>query len=82
MASVHGAIFLVYWMTLGEGMTMKVNRRQVMASAAAVGLLISALGGAALAGTEAEAKAMVAKAIALYDEKGEAAFKIFKEGKA
>lgn len=37
---------------------------------------------AAHAGTKEEAKAMVAKAIALYDEKGDAAFKVFDEGKA
>ena len=61
---------------------MRLNRRQVLISGGVSALAVTGLGRVALAGTEAQAKAMVAKAIALYDEKGEAAFKTFDEGKA
>lgn len=58
-----------------------IGRRQLLAGIAGLGLCLPAA--AALAGAqEEEAKAMVAKAIALYDEKGDAAFRIFDEGKA
>lgn len=60
---------------------MMVRRRVLGVMAGAVlGLVAGAA--PALAGLEEEAKAMVAKATALYDEKGEAAFKIYDEGKA
>lgn len=61
------------------GRTM--NRRQVLA-AGAVAVLAGVVAGPARAGTEAEAQAMVAKAVALFDEKGEAAFAIFDQGEA
>ena len=60
---------------------MGLNRRNVLVWSAAMGL-VAGVSGPALAGPEEEAKAMVAKAIALYDEKGEAAFRVFDEGKA
>lgn len=61
---------------------MRLNRRQVLAHCAAAALGVAGLAAPAVAGTEEQAKAMVAKAIALYDEKGEAAFGIFDAGKA
>ena len=63
---------------------MNLNRRTLVATAAVAVLVLPGLPRMAHAETEAEAraKAMVAKAIELYDEKGDAAFKIFEEGKA
>lgn len=56
------------------------NRRTALAAS---GLFVaSVLAGHALAGTEEEAKMMVAKAIALYDEDGDKAFAAFDQGKA
>lgn len=60
---------------------MGLNRRNLVGSASAA-ILVAGLSVPALAGPEEEAKAMVAKAIALYDAKGEAALKVFDEGKA
>lgn len=60
---------------------MGLNRRNVLVWSAAM-VLVAGVSAPALAGPEEEAKAMVAKAIALYDEKGEAAFRVFDEGKA
>lgn len=60
---------------------MGLNRRNVLVWSAAM-VLGAGVSAPALAGPEEEAKAMVAKAIALYDEKGEAAFRVFDEGKA
>jgi len=58
------------------------NRRQFLASAFALVISVSGLGGNAQAATEQQAQDMVAKAIALYTEKGEAAIAIFNEGQA
>ena len=58
-----------------------VNRRKVLAGAAAA-VLGGGLSRPARAGTEAEAQAMVAKAVALFDEKDEAAFSVFDQGEA
>ena len=61
---------------------VRLNRRHFMASAAAVGAAGVLGATSALAASEQEAKDMVAKAIALYDEKGDAALSIFNEGQA
>lgn len=61
---------------------MGLNRRQVLGAGALAGLMLTGFAGVAMAGAEEDAKAMVAKAIALYDEKGEAAFAAFDEGRA
>lgn len=61
---------------------MGLNRRQVLGAGALAGLTLAGFAGVAMAGPEEDAKAMVAKAIALYDEKGEAALATFNEGKA
>ena len=61
---------------------MGPNRRRVLGAFTMAALAVAGFATSALAGTEEQAKAMVAKAIALYDEKGDAAFKIFDEGKA
>lgn len=65
-----------------KGRIMGFNRRQVLVAGGVLALAAAGLSGPALAGPRAQSKAMVAKAIALYDEKGEAAFKVFDEGKA
>ena len=59
----------------------RLNRRRFVVSLAAIGGAVM-LGSPAFAATEQQAKDMVAKAIALYDEKGEAALAIFNDGKA
>lgn len=59
-----------------------LNRRRALASGGLSALILAGLGGAALAGAEEQAKAMVAKAIALYDEKGDAAFATFDAGQS
>ena len=61
---------------------MGPSRRRVLGMGAGVVLGAAAGSGVALAGPAEEAKAMVAKAIALYDAEGEAAFKTFDAGKA
>ena len=61
-------------------MTDFMTRRSVLACAVAV--TFAALSGAALAETPQQAQDMVAKAVALFDEKGEAAFAIFNQGEA
>lgn len=61
---------------------MRLNRRQVLGSGVLAGLSFAGLAGVAMAGPEEDAKTMVAKAIALFDEKGEAAFATFDAGKA
>ena len=61
-------------------MTYILTRRFVLAGAVAVTLAV--LSGGAIAATPQQAQDMVAKAIALFDEKGEAAFTVFNEGKA
>ena len=61
-------------------MTDILTRRSVLAGAAAVTLAV--LSGRAIAATPQQAQDMVARAIALFDEKGEAAFAVFNEGKA
>jgi cytochrome c len=61
---------------------IRSNRRRFMAYVAAIGGAAVLGAGFALAASEQEAKDMVAKAIALYDEKGDAALAIFNEGKA
>jgi cytochrome c len=61
-------------------MTDILTRRSVLAGAAAVTLAV--LSGRAIAATPQQAQDMVARAIALFDEKGEAAFAAFNEGKA
>lgn len=61
-------------------MTDFMTRRSVLACAVAV--TFAALSRAAVAATPQQAQAMVAKAIALFDEKGQAAFAIFNEGEA
>ena len=58
------------------------NRRQFLATAFALVIAVSGLGGNAQAATEQQAQDMVAKAIALYAEMGEAAIAIFNDGKA
>jgi len=60
----------------------KIGRRHVLAAGLGLALGPAAFATGALADDEAAAKAMVAKAIALYDEKGEAALAVFNEGKA
>ncbi|MEI8180667.1 hypothetical protein [Aestuariivirga sp.] len=59
-----------------------LNRRQALGTSVAAALALAGFCKPALAGTEEQAKAMVAKAIALYDEKGEAALATFSAGKA
>ena len=59
-----------------------LNRRQALGTSVAAALALAGFCKPALAGTEEQAKAMVAKAIALYDEKGDAAFATFSAGKA
>ena len=59
-----------------------VTRRRAITAGVACAMLALVLPGQASAATEQQAKDMVAKAIALYDEKGEAALAIFNEGKA
>lgn len=61
---------------------MGLNRRQVLGGVGLGGVALAAFGGAAVAGPEDEAKAMVAKAIALYDEQGDAAFTVFGQGRS
>ncbi len=61
-------------------MTDFLTRRSVLAGAVAVTL--AGLSGGAIAATPQQAQDMVTKAIALFDEKGEAAFKVFDEGEA
>jgi len=62
-------------------MTELMSRRLfVAAGLMAAGLVLKV--GHAWAGTEAQAKEMVAKAIALFDEKGTEAFSVFDEGTA
>jgi hypothetical protein len=61
-------------------MTDILTRRSVLAGAVAVTL--AGLSAGAIAATPQQAQDMVAKAIALFDEKGEAAFTVFNEGKA
>ena len=61
-------------------MTDILTRRSVLAGAVAVTL--AGLSGAAIAATPRQAQDMVAKAIALFEEKGEAAFTAFNEGKS
>ena len=58
------------------------NRRQLLASAFALTVGIAGFARSAQASTEHQAQDMVARAIALYTEKGEAAFAIFNDGKA
>lgn len=57
------------------------SRRQVLGTCVVAALALAGIR-PALAGPAEEAKAMVAKAIALYDEKGAAALAVFDEGKA
>ena len=59
-----------------------LNRRQALGTSVAAALALAGFCKPALAGDEEQAKAMVAKAIALYDEKGEAALATFSAGKA
>jgi signal transduction histidine kinase len=61
---------------------MGLNRRQVLGAVALAGVAMAGAGRAAFAGPEEDARAMVARAIALYDETGAAAFRTFDEGKA
>ena len=61
-------------------MTDILTRRSVLAGAVAVTL--AGLSAGAIAATPQQAQDMVAKAIALFDEKGEAAFTVFDEGEA
>ena len=61
-------------------MTDFLTRRSVLAGAVAVTL--AGLSGGAIAATPQQAQDMVTKAIALFDEKGEAAFTVFNEGEA
>jgi signal transduction histidine kinase len=58
------------------------NRRQILVSAFALAAGVAGLTRSAHASSEQQAKDMVAKAIALHAEKGEAAFAILNEGKA
>jgi len=58
------------------------TRRQLIASALVLAMAIVGFARAADAATEQQAQDMVAKAIALYAEKGEAAIAIFNEGEA
>ena len=59
-----------------------MDRRQVLVAGGVMGLAAAGFAGPALAGPKARCKAMVAKAIALYDQEGDAAFRIFDKGKA
>ena len=61
---------------------MGLIRRKLLGTCVMAGLGLVWAAGPALAGPEDEAKAIVAKAIALYDEKGEAALQVFNEGAA
>ena len=61
-------------------MTDILTRRSVLAGAVAVTL--AGLSAGAIAATPQQAQDMVARAIALFEEKGEAAFTVFNEGKA
>jgi cytochrome c len=58
------------------------NRRQLMTAACVLAVAIVGLPQNAKAATEQQAQEMVAKAVALYADKGEAAIAIFNEGKA
>lgn len=57
------------------------NRRHLLASACTLAIAMVGLTPSAEAATEKQAQDMVAKAIALYGDKGEAAIAIFNEGK-
>ena len=59
-----------------------INRRRLAVAGLGIALVAVFTPEPAMAATEQQAKDMVAKAIALYDEKGEAALSIFNEGKA
>jgi hypothetical protein len=61
---------------------MMAGRRWFLAAGLAAVLGAFGLVADARAGSEDDAKAMVAKAIALYDEKGDAALAVFNEGEA
>lgn len=62
--------------------TKHMNRRRFVAIGMGAALVATLAPVPAMAATEQQAKDMVAKAIALYDEKGEAALAVFNEGKA
>lgn len=62
-------------------MTLKISRRNILKAGAAAGLASTIVCTPAFAASEQDAKDMVARAIALFDEKGEAAFAIFDQGK-
>lgn len=62
--------------------TRHMNRRRVALAGLGFALVAGVSPIAAMAASEQQAKDMVAKAIALYDEKGEAALAVFNEGKA
>jgi len=57
------------------------NRRELLASAFTFAFAIAGLARSAQAATEQQAQDMVAKAIELYADKGEAAIAIFNDGK-
>lgn len=59
-----------------------MTRRRMLACGIGALMASGALSKVAMAETEQQAQAMVAKAIALYDEKGEAAIAVFNEGQA
>ena len=59
-----------------------INRRRLAVAGLGIALVAVFTPEPAMAATEQQAKDMVAKAIALYDEKGEAALAVFNEGKA
>ncbi len=64
------------------GVRSNMSRRRAIIAGVACAVLAAVLPGQAWAATEQQAKDMVTKAIALYDEKGEAALAVFNEGKA
>ena len=63
-------------------MAVDMLKRRTVLGLGLAGAFTLATAGTARAGMKKQAKAMVAKAIALYDEKGEKAFAVFDQGKA
>ena len=59
-----------------------LTRRRLLACGLGAAMAVGALTQAAFAESEQEAQDMVAKAIALYDQQGDAAFAVFNEGQS
>lgn len=62
--------------------SMTLTRRRLLACGLGAAMAAGAVTQAAFAESEQEARDMVAQAIALYDQKGDAAFAVFNEGQS